>query len=115
MEGSGGTPAHAPLHPWVLVQEAVKAILRCLGLETTHDHPDVPPLKPQDSSPPPSTVEADDPPSSTAAELDPPSKPSDPIGDDDPPTTAEGDSPDTFAQSAVSRPPINTGSGAQTN
>ncbi|KAF8018266.1 hypothetical protein BT93_H3227 [Corymbia citriodora subsp. variegata] len=115
MEESGRTAyAHPSSNPCVLVQEAVKAMLRCLGLETAHDHPDVPPLKPQDSCPPPSTAQASDTPSSAVAELDPPS---DPVEANDPPTTgAVGANPVTSVRSSVvTRPPINPGSGPQTN
>ncbi|KAI6691186.1 hypothetical protein NL676_028014 [Syzygium grande] len=115
MEESGGTPAHTSLNPCVLVQEAVKAVLRCLGLETAQDPPPPPPpLKPppQDPSPPPAAQASDPPPSSAAAELDP----TDPVEADDPPTTGETeDNQATFLASALTKPPINTGTGPQTN
>ncbi|XP_030468102.2 uncharacterized protein LOC115686828 [Syzygium oleosum] len=101
MEESGGTPAHASLNPCVLVQEVVKAVLRCLGLETA-----------QDPSPPPAAQASDPPPSSAAAKLDP----TDPVEADDPPTTGETeDNQATFLASALTKPPINTGTGPQTN
>ncbi|XP_030525409.1 lysine-rich arabinogalactan protein 19-like [Rhodamnia argentea] len=114
MEESGGTPPFTWLNPCVLVQEAVKAMLSCLGLvETAPDHPASSPLKPQDYSPPPaSTAQASDPPSSATPGLDPTS----PVEADDPPATGEmEDNPATFVESAVTKPPINTGTGPQTN
>ncbi|KAI3431932.1 uncharacterized protein J3R85_007809 [Psidium guajava] len=115
MEESGGTPARTWLSPCVLVQEAVKAMLSCLGLvETAPDHhPASPQLKPQDSPPPPPpTAQASDPPSSATPGLDP----TDPVEAGDPPATGEGDTPSaTFDASALTKPPINMGIGPQIN